>query len=266
MITAASRMPSVDSLIAGLDPYPKMKDSGVKWLGDVPSHWRVSRLRNMADMRVSNVDKHSRDSETRVRLCNYVDVYHNERITPGLPFMHATATAAEIERFGLRQGDVLITKDSETWNDIGVPALVEETDPGVVVGYHLAILRPYRQSTHPGYLLRALQSTTVASQFHVRANGVTRFGLTHTAIKVVRIPAPPLAEQVAIADFLDRSVDRIQRYVSAKQKLIGGIRIGQRSAEGEIGLLNEYSIRLIADVVTGKLDVRAHSDRAASEI
>ena len=243
-------------MIASLKPYPKMKDSAVTWLGEVPAHWRVSRLRNMAEMRVSNVDKHSRATETAVRLCNYVDVYHNERITSGLPFMHATATAGEIERFGLRQGDVLITKDSETWNDIGVPALVEETAPGVVVGYHLAILRPYLQSTHPGYLLRALQSTAVASQFHVRANGVTRFGLTRSAIKAIRIPAPPLAEQAAISRFLDQTVNRIQRYVSARQKLIGGIRIGQSSADGEIGLLTEYRIRLIADVVTGKLDVR----------
>ena len=80
------------------------------------------------------------------------------------------------------------------------------------------------------------------------------------------IPIPSLAEQTFIANFLDHSVDRIRRYVSAKQKLIGGVRIGQRSAEGEIGLLNEYSIRLIADVVTGKLDVRAYSDRETNEV
>lgn len=75
-------------------------------------------------MRVSNVDKHSRKGELPVRLCNYVDVYKNDRITPEMPFMVATATPTEIERFRLERGDVLITKDSEAWNDIGVPALV----------------------------------------------------------------------------------------------------------------------------------------------
>lgn len=62
-------------MIAGMKPYPAMKDSGVPWLGEVPEHWEVRRLRNVADMRVSNVDKHSRDNECPVRLCNYVDVY-----------------------------------------------------------------------------------------------------------------------------------------------------------------------------------------------
>jgi type I restriction enzyme S subunit len=62
----------------GLRPYPGMKDSGVAWLGEVPAHWKVQRLRNLTDMRVSNVDKHTKDDEQRVRLCNYVDVYKNE--------------------------------------------------------------------------------------------------------------------------------------------------------------------------------------------
>ena len=80
----------------------------------------------MADIRVSNVDKHTKDDELAVRLCNYVDVYKNDRITQQLPFMQATASADEIQKFRLHQNDVVITKDSETWNDIGVPALVTE--------------------------------------------------------------------------------------------------------------------------------------------
>lgn len=48
---------------AGLKPYPAMKDSGVPWLGEVPEHWGVQRLRNLTDMRVSNVDKHTKDDE-----------------------------------------------------------------------------------------------------------------------------------------------------------------------------------------------------------
>ena len=84
----------------------------------------------------------------------------------------------------------------------------------------------------------------------MRANGVTRFGLTQTAIKAVRLPVPPLTEQAAIARFLDHVVRRIQRYVSVKQKLIT-LLDGQKK-----GLLIEYRDRLIADVVTGKLNVR----------
>ena len=210
-------------MTANLKPYPNMKDSGVEALGQVPAHWDVLRLRNVTEMRVSNVDKHSRQKEAQVSLCNYVDVYKNDRIRPGIPFMRATATADEIERFGLRSGDVLITKDSEVYNDIGVPALVEEmeeTNPRVVSGYHLALLRPYPERTNSGYLFRSLQSTAIASQLHVQANGVTRFGLTRGSIMAVRMPLPPLHEQSAIVRFLDHTVQRIQRYIRARQKLI----------------------------------------------
>ena len=61
---------------AGLKSYPELKESGVSWLGKVPAHWEVRRLRNVAELRVSNVDKHTREGETLVRLCNYVDCDH----------------------------------------------------------------------------------------------------------------------------------------------------------------------------------------------
>ncbi len=114
----------------GLDSNARLKPSGMEWLGDVPEHWEVRRLRTVAEMRVSNVDKHTQEHEFPVRLCNYVDVYKNDYITQEIPFMDATASQSEIERFRLEKDDVLITKDSEAWDDIGVPALV--IDPRMI--------------------------------------------------------------------------------------------------------------------------------------
>ena len=226
----------------GLDPNVRLKPSGVEWLGEVPEHWGMRRLRNISEMRVSNVDKHVKDDEQPVRLCNYVDVYKNDRVRSGMAFMGATATTDEIERFRLRSGDVLITKDSEAWNDIGVPALVEDTEDDIVSGYHLALLRPFPERVDGGYLFRALQSPAVAYQFHVEANGVTRYGLSHSAIKSVWLPLPPLPEQAAIVRFLDEAAANIDDTINRSRR--------------QIELLSEYRTRLIADVVTGKLDVR----------
>ncbi len=225
---------------AGLKSYPELKDSGVSWLGKVPAHWEVRRLRNVAELRVSNVDKHTREGETLVRLCNYVDVYKNDRIRSSMPFMAATATADELERFRLRSGDVLITKDSEAWDDIGVPALVQEVDDDVASGYHLALLRSDAGHLNGEFLYRAVQNRGVAYQFHVRANGVTRYGLSHEAIKSVCLPLPPLPEQAAIVRFLDHADRRIRRYIRAKQKLIT--------------LLEEQKQALIHRAVTRGLD------------
>ena len=58
-----------------LKPYPARKDSGLEWLGEVPEHWEIRRLKNVAEMRISNIDKHTKEGEYPVRLCNYVDVY-----------------------------------------------------------------------------------------------------------------------------------------------------------------------------------------------
>ena len=68
---------------ADLHPYPDYRPSGIPWLGDVPEHWEVRRLGTVTDMRVSNVDKHTKPGETPVRLCNYVDVYKNDHISGG---------------------------------------------------------------------------------------------------------------------------------------------------------------------------------------
>jgi type I restriction enzyme S subunit len=99
--------------------YPAYKDSGVEWLGQVPAHWKVDRLKRICQVFPSNVDKKSVDGETFIRLCNYTDVYYNETITKEMDFMPATASEDQIARFGLRAGDTLITKDSETADDIG---------------------------------------------------------------------------------------------------------------------------------------------------
>ena len=200
-------------------PYTACRPSGVPCLGDVPAHWDVRRLRTVADMRVSNVDKHVSEGELPVRLCNYVDVYKNDHITHEIAFMRATASTDEVERFRLKRGDVLITKDSETWDDIGVPALVTESADDLVCGYHLALLRPSKEILG-AYLARALQTGGVARQFHVRANGVTRYGLTQAGIQSVQVPLPPPDEQAAIVGYLDAADQRIRAYVSAKERLI----------------------------------------------
>ena len=220
--------------------YPEYKDSGVPWLGKIPAHWQSRRQRNLVSLLVSNVDKHMHEDEYPVRLCNYVDVYKNDYITDGIPFMRATASLGEINRFRLRKGDVVITKDSETWDDIGVPALVHYEAPDLVCGYHLAILRPRQSIICGDFLLRALQSQGVAAQHYVSANGITRFGLSHDAIKSVWIALPPLEEQAAIARFLDHFDRLTRRYIRAQRRLIE--------------LLAEQKQALIQQAVTRGLD------------
>jgi type I restriction enzyme S subunit len=221
------------------EPYPAYKDSAVEWLGEIPAHWEVKRLKTIASVELSNVDKKSVEGQETVHLCNYTDVYYNDRITGEPEFMPATATREQVRRFSLRAGDVLITKDSESWTDIAVPAVVAEDLPGVLCGYHLAHIRPF--ADYDGaFLSRTFAAVGPRDQFQVAANGITRFGLGGDAIRTGLFAVPPAPEQRAIAAFLDRETARIDGLVAKKERLIE--------------LLQEQRTALITRAVTKGLD------------
>jgi type I restriction enzyme S subunit len=225
----------------GLDPKVKMKDSGIEWLGEIPEHWEVRKLKYVAKIYPSNIDKHSREGEKTVRLCNYTDVYKNDYITNDMDLMVATASDEQIARFTLLPNDVIITKDSETANDIAVPAVVKEELDNVVCGYHLSVMRP-NEKILGEFLFRILQAKVINIQFEVNANGVTRVGLGTYFQRNPKIPLPPIDEQHKIIKFILKETQTITTTISKIEK--------------ELALTEEYKTALIAEAVTGKMDVR----------
>lgn len=184
------------------------------------TYWSICKLGDIADVRVSNVDKKIKDAETPVKLCNYMDVYTNDYVTESIDFMAASASKSEIDRFGLQQGDVLITKDSETPDDIGVPAVVTDSVDGLVCGYHLALVRPRKSSINSIYLAKQLASARIAHYFAMNASGSTRFGLPIHVIEDAQIPIPPELEQIKIAKILstmDRAIEQTETLITKQQ-------------------------------------------------
>ncbi len=226
----------------GLNPSVKMKDSGIEWLGEIPEHWDIEKLKHISAVQFSNVDKNTVEGEEPVRLCNYVDVYYNEFITAALELMEATATQSEIQKFRLHEGDVLVTKDSEAWDDIAVPAYVTENHDKILCGYHLAQIRPNSERIDGKYLFRSFCSRGINDQFRVATTGITRYGLGKYWIDNGLFPVPPIDEQRAIAAFLDRETARIDTLIEKVKK--------------SIDLLREYRMALISAAVTGKIDAR----------
>jgi len=194
------------------------KDSKVEWLGDIPKDWSITKLKNQCQIIPSNVDKKSYDDETDVRLCNYVDVYYNEFIDDSIKYMVATANEHELKKFQLLEGDVLITKDSEDPYDIAVPALVVKTKPKFLCGYHLSIIRSDNQNLNGAYLFWALRDSSIASQLHREATGITRWAIANRHVKNSIIPLPSEAEQKAIAAYLHKTCAAIDKAIEAKQK------------------------------------------------
>ncbi len=224
-------------------PYPAYKDSGVEWLGKVPEGWKVQKLKHVVKVNLSNVDKKSNEGETTVKLCNYVDVYYNDYITPDLDFMEATASPDQIDKFTLRGGDVIITKDSESWEDIAVPAYVPANLNGVICGYHLAHIRPNNLDIDGEYLFWSFCAPRLNHQFRVEAHGITRFGIGKYSIDNSLLLVPSINDQKYIARFLDDRTRKIDSLIEKKQKLIE--------------LLKEERAAVINQAVTKGLDPRA---------
>ena len=183
--------------------------------------WPIRKLRDIAAIRVSNVDKKVYTTETPVRLCNYMDVYVNDYITSEIDFMQASASTTEIQRFSLQRGDVIITKDSETPDDIGVPAVVSDEIEHLVCGYHLCLIRPNTGDLNSIYLAKQLATSKIARYFAIHASGSTRFGLPIDAIENISLPFPPRSEQTMIAKILsavDQAIDQTEALKVKQQR------------------------------------------------
>lgn len=224
----------------GLNPKAEMKDSNIIWLGKIPKHWEIIKLKYNAFVRFSSVDKKSEEDEQSVRLCNYTDVYYNDCITADMDFMEATASADEARKFLLKKGDVLVTKDSEEWNDIAIPSYVTLDFRDVLCGYHLAQIRPITMVGK--YLFWLLSADAINYQYKIEATGVTRYGLGNYALSNSLVLIPPKKEQETIASFIDSKTMQIDDQVARAQKAIE--------------LLKEYRTALISETITGKIDVR----------
>jgi len=201
--------------------YPKYKDSGVEWLGEVPEHWEVTRAGSLGAFTSSGIDKKLVEGEVPVQMFNYLDVYKsNDKVLRySASLMETTAPASKVDEHSVAEGDILLTPSSETRDDIGHAARVAEMPCPVVYSYHVIRLRLQHRQTAP-YVTYALNAAPVRAYFEAVCTGTTRMVLVRDDLKnaPVAIPSPP--EQAAIATFLDRETAKIDSLVAEQQRLI----------------------------------------------
>ncbi len=178
-------------------------------LGDIRSddidYLRLGGKEGICKVLASGVDKVINENERPVKLCNYMDVYDNSHITDAIvdDLRNGSVNDNEYERFVLREGQVLLTKDSETKEDIAQSAYVYKDYPDVVCGYHLAVLTPLVK-INSKYLNYVLQSYKLRSYFSKMSYGVSRYGLRLKSIEDALVPVPPIEVQEEIVSILDR--------------------------------------------------------------
>ncbi len=139
--------------------------------------------------------------------------------------MAATAKQNQIDRFRIECGDVIITKDSETPDDIAIPAYIAEPLTNVLCGYHLALIRPYSERANGEFLSHLFGLEKVRHHFYISANGITRYGLTVDAIESAPLQIPPIEEQQKIASILT-AVDEVIASTTAQINKLKDLKTG----------------------------------------
>lgn len=190
------------------------------------------RLGDLAEISLSNVNKKSVENEEVVRLCNYMDVYSNIYITDQEGYMQSTASQTQIDKFTIRENDILLTKDSETPDDIGVPAMVKELTSPLVCGYHLAVIRVNSDKINAKYLFHFIRSKLCRAYFKMLAQGSTRFSLGKDVFINLPIPIPEMSRQINFVRMIDNvDIDSMTDKPSINSSEICKIVLRQSSEE-----------------------------------
>lgn len=175
------------------------------------------KLGDIATVEISGVDKKTKDDEQEIRLCNFVDVYYNWAITTAQHdgFMFATARPNEISKFQLKKGQVALTKDSETRDDIGVPTYIADDFDDVILGYHCALITPNKDILDGRYLNALLHTDYAKKYFACNASGSgQRYALSVEALNSFPVPMIPLRNQERIGEIfsaLDKKIELNRR-------------------------------------------------------
>jgi len=188
---------------------------------------RKYKLGDIATVEISGVDKKIKDGEKEIRLCNFVDVYYNWAITTAQhdSFMLATARPNEISKFKLKKGQVALTKDSETRDDIGIPTYIADDFDDAILGYHCALVTPNKDILDGRYLNALLHTDYAKKYFAYNASGSgQRYALSVEALNSFPVPIIPLHEQKQIGEIfsaLDKKIElnkRINQNLEAMAK------------------------------------------------
>ncbi len=172
--------------------------------------WKKFRLEDIANILISNVDKKSKENEQDVRLCNFVDVYHNWAITKDLEpsLMEATANDNQINKFSIKKGQVAFTKDSETRDDIGIPTYIADDFQNVLLGYHCALVAPDSDKLNGKYLNAFLHSNYIQKYFELNATGSgMRYTLSQQTLNDIPVLLPSLEYQEKVGEIFS-SIDK----------------------------------------------------------
>ena len=204
-------------MIANLPRYTTYTCSGVEWLGDVPAHWGLMQLGRIGKFSKGSGGTKTDEVPKGVPCIRYGDLYTSHKFHIRASRSFVTETDA-LNYTPIRYGDILFAGSGETIEEIGKSA-VNLIESPACCGGDVILFRPAREldAMFSGYATDCHQSQYQKS---CMGRGITIMHIYGSELKNLWVALPPLAEQYAIARYLDHVNGRIQRYIQAKEKLI----------------------------------------------
>ncbi len=231
----------------GLDPNVRLKASGLEWLGDIPQHWQTLALKRVVTKIIDCEHKTAPAVEASdFRVVRTTGVRYGRLRLSGTYFTSEEGFREWTRRGVPEAGDVIFTREAPAGEACVIP-------PGarVCLGQRTVLLKPTRDKYSPKFLVYMIYSGPPRDNIAVASQGSTVSHFNMEDIAALPVLVPPLLEQLEIVSHVGDATRSLE--------------VMQGQAEREIELLREFRTRLIADVVTGKLDVREAAAKLPEE-
>lgn len=228
----------------GLDPTVPMKDSGIEWLGEIPSHWEVKKLKQLFNFNKGLTITKENLEDTGIPCVNYGEIHSKfgfelDLEKHQLKFVNENYLHSDVKAI-IRKGDFVFADTSEDVDGSGNFTYLKSDDE-IFAGYHTIVARTNHE-IESRYFAYQFDSIPFRTQIRQSVKGIKVFSITQGILKNVQTWMPPLEDQILIVNFLDKKVHAIQNLT--------------QTLKSEIKLMLEYKTALISEVVTGKVDVR----------
>lgn len=216
------------------------KDSGDRWIGDIPVDWDITRLGKFCSFQ-NGISESGEFFTSGTPFVGYGDVYRHLEL-PQIVNGVARSNGQQQETFSVREGDIFFTRTSENIEEVGMAAVCKHTIEKAVFSGFLIRCRPRKPIVDIDFMKYYLQIPDIRNHFSSMMNIVIRASLGQNLLKQMPVVIPPMYEQKEIATYLDAQYAKFVTLVDTIKK--------------EIDTLAELKNQLIADTVTGKIDVR----------
>ncbi|EAK0804900.1 restriction endonuclease subunit S [Campylobacter lari] len=228
-----------ETITKGLDKNVNFKDSGIEWLGEIPQHWEIRKLKYLGNFQ-NGISINSEAFGAGYPFVSYGDVYNNISIPSNVKGL-INSTIIDRKIYSVKKGDIFFTRTSETIDEIGISSVCLKTIENAVFAGFLIRFRADKKVLDSNFAKFHFRRN-LNQYFFAKENGlVTRASLGQELLGKLPVIIPPLKEQKQIAYFLDEKCKKIDLLIEKTEK--------------QIKLIKEYKTTLINQAVCGRINL-----------